>query len=336
MFKINQDFMEIFKDREEISVRYDKEHFAVWCYFNPKHRSCFSVTMLKEIYAVQNAIIRYFEKSDMNPQYPIRYFVLASQIPEIFNFGGDLDLFVNLIRSKNREKLFEYAKLCIDTVYLNAVSMNLPITTIAFVEGAALGGGFESALSSNVIIAKEEARLGFPEIRFNLFPGMGAYSLLARYVGVKIAEEMITSGKIYTAKELYEKGIITSLAKEGYESVEKFMKKHSKVFNGMQAIQKVKKRYEKIDYEELLDITKIWVDTALKITEQDIKTMRKFVTAQEQKHIDHIKRIRTRQDRRIGMEKVSFPLIDSNGNIVMHDRRKRSERRTNMLQRVAS
>ncbi len=336
MFKVNQDFMKIFQNREEISVRYDKGHAAVWCYFNPKYRSCFSMTMLKEIFSVQNAIINYFEKSNMNPPYPIKYFVLASQIPDTFNFGGDLDLFVSLIKSKNKEKLFEYAKLCIDTVYLNATGMNLPITTIAFVEGAALGGGFESALSSNVLIATENARLGFPEIRFNLFPGMGAYSLLARYVGTKIAEEMITSGKIYTAKELYEKGIVTQIANQGYKSVEKYMKRHSKVFNGMQAISKAKKRYESIDYDELLDITKIWVDAALKLTDQDIRTMRKFVTAQEQKNIAQIKRIRTKQDRRIGLEKVSFPLIDSNGNIVMHDRRKKRDRRGGIIQKAAS
>jgi len=328
--------MKIFNNKEELSIRYDKEHAAVWCYFNPKKRSCFSMTMLKEIFETQNAIIDYFKKYDMNPPYPIRYFVLASQIPETFNFGGDLDLFVSLIRSKNREKLFEYAKLCVDTVYLNATGMNLPVTTIAFVEGAALGGGFESALSSNVLIATENARLGFPEIRFNLFPGMGAYSLLARYAGVKTAEEMITSGKIYTAKELYERGIITEIASSGYKTVEKYMKRHSKVFNGMQAISKAKKRYESLDYEELLDITKIWVDAALKLTDQDIKTMMKFVSAQEQKNISEAKRIRTKQDRRIDIEKVTFPLIDSNGNIVMRDRRKTKDRRKGEIYQKAA
>jgi len=334
---INKDFLLIFKDREELSIRYDKEHAAVWCYFNPKKRSCFSLTMLKGIYDVQTKIIEYFKKSDMNPEIPIKYFVLASQIPEVFNFGGDLDLFSSLIQKRDKEMLFEYAKLCIDTVYLNATSMNLPITTIAYVEGAALGGGFESALSSNVIIAKEEARMGFPEIKFNLFPGMGAYSLLARYIGTKKAEEMITSGKIYSAKELYELGVVTKIA-EGFEDVEKFMKKHSKVFNGMQAIQKAKRRYEPIDYEELLDITKIWVDAALKIRPQDIKIMQKFVSAQEQKQKIQM-RIRTKQDRRIGLGKVTFPLVDLEGNIILKDRRKGGDRRniiSNTQKKIAS
>jgi len=320
-------FRDILKEREELSVRYDKENAAVWCYFNPKSRSCFSVTMLKEIYAVQRAIIKYFHNFNMQPKYPIRYFVLASQIQDTFNFGGDLNLFSELIVQKEREKLLEYATLCIDTVYLNAVSLNLPITTIAFVEGTALGGGFESALSSNIIIANEEARMGFPEIRFNLFPGMGAYSLLARFVGSKTAEEMIASGKIYTAKELHQKGIITEIATDGIESVERFMKRHSKLFNGMQAIQSVKKRYQGIDYDELMDITKIWVEAALKITDKDLKMMKKFVAAQEQKNIGFTKRVRTRQDRRVGLDNISFPFKDYSGNVILQDRRKIFDRR---------
>ncbi len=334
---IDNNFLEIFKERKELSIRYDKNHEAVWCYFNPQKRACFSMTMLKEIYDVQNKIIKYFEKYKMEPPIPIKYFVLASQVPEIFNFGGDLDLFSWLIKKRDKEMLFEYAKLCIDTVYLNAMGMNLPITTIAFVEGSALGGGFECALSSHVIIAKEEARMGFPEIKFNLFPGMGAYSLLAREGGVKMAEEMIKSGKIYTAKELFSKGVVEKIAKNGIEDVENYMKKHSKVFNGMQGIQRAKRCYQPIDYKELLDIIKIWVETALKITESDIKIMQRFVKAQEQKHQFKM-RIRTKQDRRMNLFKPSFPFIDSKGNLVLEDRRKKERRASisNTYKKIAS
>ena len=50
-------------------------------------------------------------------------------------------------------------------------------------QGECLGGGFEAALSSDVIVAEKSARFGFPEILFNLFPGMGAYSFLERKIG---------------------------------------------------------------------------------------------------------------------------------------------------------
>ena len=55
-------------------------------------------------------------------------------------------------------------------------SFNLPFTTISLVQGDALGGGFEAALCGDIIIAEKQARFGFPEVLFNLFPGMGAYN----------------------------------------------------------------------------------------------------------------------------------------------------------------
>jgi DSF synthase len=64
-----------------------------------------------------------------------------------------------------------YAKLCIDNVHARFCGYRRPrLTTISLVQGTALGGGFECALSSDVIVAEESARLGLPEILFNLFP----------------------------------------------------------------------------------------------------------------------------------------------------------------------
>ncbi len=62
--------------------------------------------------------------------------------------------------------------------------------SIAMVEGSALGGGFEAALAHHFVLANN-ARMGFPEIAFNLFPGMGGYSLVARKAGMRLAEELI-------------------------------------------------------------------------------------------------------------------------------------------------
>ena len=57
--------------------------------------------------------------------------------------------------------------------------------------------------------------MGLPEILFNLFPGMGAYSLLARRLGMKKAEEMILSGKIFEARELHEMGVVDMIVPSG-------------------------------------------------------------------------------------------------------------------------
>jgi DSF synthase len=60
------------------------------------------------------------------------------------------------------------------------------------------------------LIAEESSRMGFPEVLFNLFPGMGAYSFLQRKVGRRVTEELITSGNTYTARQLYDMGWLTS------------------------------------------------------------------------------------------------------------------------------
>lgn len=325
---MDKEFHKILHERKEISVRYDPKTEAIWGYSNPNVRPCFSTTMLKEVYDLQMDIINYFKKSDMKPKTPVKYFVNASQTPGVFNYGGDLNLFAELIVKKDYDSLYKYAKLCIDVVYLNAVNLNLPITTISLVEGTALGGGFEAALSCSVCIAEEQSQMGLPEIRFNLIPGMGAYSLLARSVGIKMAEEIISSGKVYDAATLHDMGVVTSLAKkgEGKKTIDSFMKKNSNYFNGMQAIQAARRRYAPIDYDELIDITKIWVETALGLRKKDIKMMLKLVEAQNQKKINIAQRIRTRQDRRFNEGSISFPFTDSYGDIVLTDRRKKKRR----------
>ncbi|MBW2660385.1 MAG: enoyl-CoA hydratase/isomerase family protein, partial [Deltaproteobacteria bacterium] len=201
---MNRAFYKIFADYQETSVRYDAEHQAVWCYYKPGSNPYFSLKMLQELRQTQQNIIDYFgtKKTDIN--LPIRYVVLYSQVSGVFSLGGDLALFSKLIKEKNREQLLDYAKKCVDICYLNSVNMHLPVTTISMVEGLALGGGFESALSGNILVASEDAEMGFPEIRFNLFPGMGAYSLLTRRSGRAIAEKMILSGATYSGKQLYE------------------------------------------------------------------------------------------------------------------------------------
>lgn len=331
---MNRDFFKIFRDYQEVSVRYDIQHQAIWFYYNPTPRPCFSLTVLREVRQIQQAVIDYFETLKPSSEPPIRYLIQASQVPGIFNLGGDLSLFVKLIKDKNRLQLLDYAKQCIEICYLNAVNLNLPVTTISLVEGVALGGGFESALSSSIMIATEDAEMGFPEIRFNLFPGMGAYSLLARIAGMTTTEKMIGSGAIYGGRELHEMGIVQHLAEidKGRESVEKFIRQHRRAGNGHLALQKVRQRYHPIDYQELADITEIWVDAALRLKDKDLRMMDRLIKAQLAKVAPNkLKKrtlLRTKQDRRFVIDAASFPLIDWSGDSIIFDRRKNSDRRS--------
>ena len=178
---------------------------------------------------------------------------------------------------------------CVTAVLVSTCStvitsrIELPVTTVSLVQGECLGGGFEAALSSDVIVAEKSARFGFPEILFNLFPGMGAYSFLDRKIGQKGAEAVISSGKIYSADEMLALGIVDAVAEDGAGETEvvDLIKRRTRMRNGLQALAATRRRVHSITFEELLDVVNIWVDAALRINLRDLKLMQRLVSAAE-------------------------------------------------------
>ncbi len=79
---------------------------------------------------------------------------------------------------------------------------------IAAVNGIALGGGFEIALSCDMILASEQATMGLPEIFLSLVPGGGGTQRLIQKIGINRVKEMLFFGAQYDAKTLYEWGIV--------------------------------------------------------------------------------------------------------------------------------
>ena len=268
-------------DYNQLICQLDMERATLWCYMNANPRPCFTQTILAEIRDLQQRLTTYLSSPENADQ--IRYFVFASAKPGVFNLGGDVELFAHLINKRDRDALYAYGRTCVDAVYADSVSFNIPtLTTIALVQGSALGGGFECALSCNALIAEESAQMGFPEILFNLFPGMGAMSFLSRKIGPVQAERLIQSGDMHTGRELSEMGVIDKLVAdgEGIHAVNEYIRQHNRFANSRLAIRQVRERVAPITYEELLDIVKIWVDTAMCLTPRDLRTMRRIVAAQ--------------------------------------------------------
>ncbi|MDZ7802953.1 crotonase/enoyl-CoA hydratase family protein [Thiohalophilus sp.] len=268
-------------DYQQLLSCYDAERTALWCYLNPSPRPSFNLALLTEIGDLQNRVATYMNSGNITE--PIHYFVFASATRGVFNLGGDVDLFIQLINTADRDALYDYARLCIDEVYANATGFGVPdLTTISLIQGSALGGGFECALSCNHVIAEEDSQMGFPEILFNLFPGMGALSLLSRKIGLSQAERLVQDGKMHSARALCEMGVIDELAAdgEGTQAVNQFIRQHQRASNGRLAIRQASQRIAPVTHEELMDIVEFWVDAALRLTSRDLRMMSRIVAAQ--------------------------------------------------------
>lgn len=265
----------------ELSVELDVARGILWSFMNPSERPCFTTGLLKEIRAAQAAVRQSFADSTSG-EGPIRYLVVGSYLPGIFNMGGHLELFASLVEREDRAGLKQYARLCIDCVHAHATHLDLPVTTISLVQGDALGGGFEQALSSDIIIAEKSAKFGLPEILFGLFPGMGAYSFLSRRLGSVGAERMIKSGKIYSAGELHEIGLVDEVADDGFgrEALNEYIERSEPRFHAYRAIYKTRQIVNPVTYDELAAVVDTWVDAALKLSPSNLKKMRRLAAAQ--------------------------------------------------------
>jgi len=262
-----------------LGVRHEQDYRTVWYDMQAQPRSCFTSVLLREIH-------HFFNDLRNQKKYPgVEYVVLCSDVPGVFNLGGDLNRFIQCIQEKNREGLMEYAIACIDVLHLNHTGIGSGITTVSLVQGDALGGGFEAAISSDVLIAECSAKMGFPEILFNLFPGMGAYSFLSRKIGHALAERMIMSGRLYSAEELFEMGVVDVLAEDGHgeKEVYDYISREDKTRNGITAFRAARKCTNPLSYDELRKVTEIWVDAALNLRDRDLRMMERLVNRQTAK-----------------------------------------------------
>lgn len=267
----------------QLRASFRKDQGAIWSHWNPSPRPCFNPRMLADIRSYYEFLSTSAGKIAIGTEeHDINYVVLASDIPGVFNLGGDLDLFKVLIGKQDRAGLLYYGRACIDVLHRNYISHDLPATTISLVQGECLGGGFEAALSSDVIIAEKRSRFGFPEILFNLFPGMGAYSFLDRKVGQKLAEQLITSGRLYSAEEMHAMGVVDVVVAdgEGEAGVSSFISSRQRTRVGHFGLAAARRRVHGIDFAELMDVVEIWVDCALRLNLRDLKLMHRLVSRQ--------------------------------------------------------
>jgi DSF synthase len=267
---------------ESIEIEIDREAPVLWCWMRPLGKPIVTNRLLgdlKSMYRLLPAIL------DSRHERPIEYYVFGSRARGTYSLGGDLSFFAECVRGGDRRAIHDYAHSCIDVVWQHVIAFNRPIITVALVQGDALGGGFETALSCDVIVAERSAKLGLPEVLFNLFPGMGAYSFLTRRLGPSDAHRMVTSGTVYTAEQLHEMGIVDVLVEdgEGLYGLRDYVNRNRRKYNAHRAGLLARKRVHPVTEAELRDIVDIWVDAVFNLTEADLRRMTRLIDAQERR-----------------------------------------------------
>lgn len=230
----------------------------------------------------------------------VRHFVLSSDVAGVFNFGGDLALFVLLVRAQDIDSLKMYGRRCIDLVWWMETAARRGVHTAVLVQGDTLGGGLESVLPFHKVIFERSAQAGFPEVLFNLFPGMGAWQFTIRKAGFAVANDMILSGRLYTADQLLRRSLVDAVVDDGTgeQAILEVVHSVEPKLRGTLAALNAQRVAAPITYESLVEAVDLWAETALTLTTRDLRLMERLARAQVRKAggvgegaVEEIKRI---------------------------------------------
>lgn len=160
-----------------------------------------------------------------------RAVILWSSVKRGFSAGADLrELYAGLVArhatgdhgaGRNRNPMQQVAvahevRGFIDRIHAVMDGLDTaPLTVIAAVHGVCFGGGFELALTADVIVADKSARFAFPELRLGLVPGFGGIPRLERDVGNAVVRDLLLTGRSLNAKRAQQVGLVSQVVARG-------------------------------------------------------------------------------------------------------------------------
>ncbi|PTX62578.1 short chain enoyl-CoA hydratase [Melghirimyces profundicolus] len=132
----------------------------------------------------------------------IRALIITGSGEKAFVAGADIKELREIPSAHEAERLAEKGQALFSRLE------ELPVPVIMAAGGFALGGGFELALSGDILLASEKARFGLPEVNLGILPGYGGTQRLARLVGKSTAKYYALTGEMIPAEEAYRLGIV--------------------------------------------------------------------------------------------------------------------------------
>lgn len=168
------------------------------------------INRAEKLNALNSAIIKDLAKAlhEANEDKETRVVILTGAGEKAFVAGADIAEFAHFNATQGRE-LSQKGQ---DVLFTAVEKMTTPV--IAAINGFALGGGLELAMSCHIRLASANARLGLPEVSLGVIPGYGGTQRLAQLVGKGKALEMILSAQMIDAEEAYRLGLVNKVVSQ--------------------------------------------------------------------------------------------------------------------------
>jgi len=142
--------------------------------------------------------------------------IIHSTVRGGFSAGADLRELYNGLMDVPQKEQEPRLRAFIDRIHsvMNRLDM-LPLTTIGVVHGICFGGGFELALTCDILIAEKNARFAFPELRLGIVPGFGGIPRLRRDVSNAVVRDLLLTGRSINAKKAVSCGLVSQMVPVG-------------------------------------------------------------------------------------------------------------------------
>ncbi len=144
-----------------------------------------------------------------------RVIVFSSDISKGFCAGADLKSLYDYIKNKDQKQCAKDVRMFLDRIHgvFNFFDQ-IDCVTIGLIHGLCFGGGFELALTFDLLVATESARFGFPELRLGIIPGFGGLPRLKRAVGLHVVQDLLYTGRSINAQKAMDIGLVNFVVKE--------------------------------------------------------------------------------------------------------------------------
>jgi len=142
--------------------------------------------------------------------------VIHSMLKSGFSAGADLRELYQQVEHRERSEVAREVRHYLERIHhiMNFIDAS-PLTTIAAVHGVTFGGGFELALTCDLIIADKTARFCFPELRLGLIPGFGGIPRLKRDLGNAVVRDLLLTGRSFNTTKAQQIGLVSQVVTEG-------------------------------------------------------------------------------------------------------------------------